>query len=69
MAWGASLEIQRGPIDIQDPELGIVSYGLEANAMGAPDNNVVSLGDGGQAVFHFNTSIKNGPGPDLGGIC
>ena len=65
ISWGSSVEIVRGSIDIQYPGQGIVSYGLETNALGAPDNNVVSLGDGGQAVFHFTTSIKNGPGPDF----
>ena len=65
ISWGSSVEIVRGFMDIQNPGLGIATYGLETNAIGPPDNNVVSLGDGGQAIFQFNTSIKNGPGPDF----
>ncbi len=58
----------RGPIDISDPGGDLASYGSEADALGAYDGNVVSLGDGGSIVLSFgaNTVLDNRDGPDLG---
>ncbi len=58
----------RGPIDISDPGGDVASYGNAADALGAPDGSVVSLGDGGSIVVSFgeNTVLDNIAGPDFG---
>ena len=65
VAWGESCELYRGWKNIGDTTLGKVSYGDLVNALGLADNSVVSLGDGGSALYHFNTPIANGEGFDF----
>jgi hypothetical protein len=58
--------VDRGPMDISNPELGLASAGEENNAVGkASGNQIVSLGDGGSAILTFNPPIANGNGYDF----
>jgi hypothetical protein len=68
--WAKSCVVTRGFINIEDTSASYLgsnhaSYGVDADATGFPDNLVVSLGDGGSAVFTFYKPIANGPGPDF----
>jgi len=67
-AWATGVTVQRGYVKIDEPELGYVSYGNDANALGMADGDlygVVSLGDGGDATVTFANPIANGPGYDF----
>lgn len=63
--WASSVTVTRGYLDIAFPDNGFVDYGLENNALGQPNNSVVSLGDAGEAVIQFNHAITNGQGADF----
>lgn len=63
--WADSIFIDRGYRNISDKSLGYADYGLDQDALGAADNQVVSLGDGGKAQYYLNSGIFNGPGPDF----
>ena len=66
--WATGITVQRGYIDISDPNLGYVSYGSDANALGKADGDsfgVVSLGDGGVATLTFEYPIADGQGYDF----
>ena len=63
--WATTCTLDRGLIQIDKPGLGYASYGTEASATGKADNNVVSLGDGGEAILQFAFPLWNGPGPDF----
>ena len=65
VAWATGCTIERGPQQIDDPSLGVVSYGSDADGIGKADNMVVSLGDGGTAVLTFDSPICNKRGPDF----
>ena len=65
IAWANSVFVQRGYLDISLPDSGFVSFGEEQNAIGAADNMIVSLGDGGYAILSFDIPLANGPGPDF----
>ena len=66
VAWATSCKVERGPMRIDRPEMGLASYGTEADALGkANDTLLVSLGDGGTAVVTFASPIYNGPGADF----
>jgi len=66
VAWATSVEsLQRGPADIADPLAAPVSFGAATDVVGAADNVVVSLGDGGSIVVGFAEQIGNGPGDDF----
>ena len=65
VAWATGCTIDRGPQQIDDLSLGLVSYGVDADALGKADNMVVSLGDGGTAVLTFDSPICNRQGPDF----
>lgn len=66
ITWASSCSINRGPIDISNPSLGLATLGDSNSALGAPgENGIVSLGDGGEAVVSFEQPIKNGPGADF----
>ena len=57
------VQLPRGARDIQNPGLGLVTYGVESDALGIADIVPVSLGDGGEAVLTFPNPIMNGSGP------
>ncbi|WP_165226978.1 DUF4465 domain-containing protein [Aquisphaera insulae] len=63
--WASSVvSINRGPMDISNPGLGLASYGNPSNCLG-PNGTPVSLGDGGSITVSFNTPIANGAGADF----
>ncbi len=64
-AWASSCELQRGWLDLADKNLGQATIGTADNAIGAYDDNLVSLGDSGVATLQFAYSIKNAAGPDF----
>lgn len=65
VAWASSCTVNRGPQQINDLSFGYASYGVDGVGVGKADNDVVSLGDGGDAVLTFETPIYNGPGYDF----
>lgn len=65
VAWATGCTVVRGPQDISDPSLGPASVGVQANVIGVPNGNVLSLGDGGTATLTFARPIINGPGWDF----
>ena len=67
VAWATGCTVERGPMRIDKPENGLATYGADSLALGMPGGtyDVVSLGDGGNAVLTFASPIYNGPGPDF----
>jgi hypothetical protein len=68
VAWATGVEVERGPMNIADPSLGLASFGPDLTvALGKPGGtmDVISLGDGGSATLTFASPIYNGPGPDF----
>lgn len=65
VAWGSNCSIQRGWMDIADTTLGKVTSGDSSLAIGNPDGNLVSLGDGGEAIYYFENPIADAPGYDF----
>jgi hypothetical protein len=66
VAWAKGCSIQRGLMDISQPDTGYASVGDSLSALGnAFQNGVVSLGDGGFATLRFDPSIANGNGWDF----
>ncbi len=63
--WASTCTVERGFLDISQPELGFVDYGFEEEATGQADNSVVSLGDAGVATLSFETPLANGEGFDF----
>lgn len=63
--WASGIQIERGPMDLTNPGLGLASFGVESDAVGIADGIPVSLGDGGIAVITFENGISNGAGPDF----
>lgn len=68
ISWADNVSIQPGWKQISDTTQGRASYGLSAYALGKAEGDgltVVSLGDGGEAIYYLSKAIKNGPGPDF----
>lgn len=70
VGWATGVEVERGYIQISDPEAmhmgsNKASYGLPSDAIGVPDEGVVSLGDAGIAIVTFEKPIANGQGYDF----
>lgn len=68
VAWATGVEVERGPMNIADPSLGLANFGPDLTvALGRPGGtmDVISLGDGGSATLTFASPIYNGPGPDF----
>lgn len=63
--WASECNVERGFIDISQPELGYVYYGNDTSGVGKADISVVSLGDGGIAELKFSTPISDGEGWDF----
>ena len=53
MEWASGCIVRRGPMNIADTALGYASAGVDSDALGAPDDYTVSLGDGGTATVTF----------------
>lgn len=64
-AWATQCQVQRGYLDIAHPSTGLTSLGDSSLALGVADAAVVSLGDSGVAVVHFNQPLYNGLGADF----
>lgn len=64
-SWANACFVQRGLMDISDAGSSPVSVGIDADATGAADGMVVSLGDSGVAVLSFANRIFDGPGADF----
>lgn len=68
VSWATGIEITRGYQDISSPADGLASFGTFSDALGPAEGtstNVISLGDGGNAILTFATPITNGSGPDF----
>ncbi|MCH8555882.1 MAG: hypothetical protein LAT76_12045, partial [Schleiferiaceae bacterium] len=66
VGWATGCVVQRGPMDIAQPQLGSASAGIDSMAIGKVGlSGTVSLGDGGMATLTFATPITNGPGYDF----
>lgn len=63
--WANSVTITRGYQDIAHTENGVVGYGLSTDATNQANTNIVSLGDGGEAILMFNHAIRNGSSADF----
>lgn len=65
VAWGDSCNVHRGWIDGMDTSLGKTTNGILSDALGKPDNAVISLGDKGEVLYFFQNPIQNGLGYDF----
>ena len=66
--WATGIQVTRGFLNVANPNLGVVGFGLESDALGIAEGDgtsVVSLGDGGVAVLTFSNRIANLAGPDF----
>ncbi len=63
--WASGCTVERGFLNVSQPELGLVDFGSEEDALGVADNSVVSLGDGGVATLTFDVPVANGYGFDF----
>ncbi len=63
--WAVRCEINRGPMQLDQPEFGQATVGISGFALGQADGQVVSLGDGGSATLYFKNPIRNGEGFDF----
>jgi len=64
--WAKEAVIERGEQNIADDSLNFATVGEPDFALGAPDNQVVSLGDNGVAILTFEKPIQDGEGFDFG---
>ncbi|CAA6827977.1 MAG: Unknown protein [uncultured Aureispira sp.] len=66
LAWATQCTVERGFMDISQPNLGRASAGNTNSAVGAAgDGFILSLGDGGTATLRFEYPIQNGLGADF----
>ena len=65
ISWANHCEVERGWLNIADTSKGRVNHGIDSNALGLADGQVVSLGDGGVATIEFDDPIVNNGGYDL----
>lgn len=63
--WATEVIIERGEQNIADDSLNFAEAGEPNLALGIPDIQSVSLGDGGSAILTFEKPIRNGEGPDF----
>ncbi len=63
--WGFEAKVERGFMDIRNPQLGPTSAGKAEMTTSYPDGQAVSLGDGGIATLTFDVPIVDGPGFDF----
>lgn len=60
-----SVQINRGYVDISNTSQGFVTYGDVEFALGESDPNVISLGDGGSAIYVLSNPISDHEGYDF----
>ncbi len=64
--WAKNCIVTRGYQNILDPSLGYTTIGSNQSGIGmAGDHDIVSLGDGGNAILTFNHPIINEIGADF----
>ena len=63
-SWAGACVVS-GWKNLADTSLGRTTGGSEASSSGAPDLNVLSLGDGGSATLTLAVPMRNGAGPDF----
>lgn len=63
--WATDIIVERGEQNIADDSLNFAEAGEPLLALGSPDIQSVSLGDGGSAILTFDEPITNGEGPDF----
>ncbi len=64
--WADNLSLDRGYLDLANPFLGEVDYGVSSDGEGPADGiSVVSLGDSGVATYYFSVPFSDGIGPDF----
>lgn len=63
--WAKTVVVERGEQNISDDSLNYAEIGEPEFAIGTPDNQIVSLGDGGIATLTFDPPITNGEGFDF----
>lgn len=65
LEWATHCHVQQSWMDIADTSLGKVSLGDSSSACGYADGDVVSLGDGGEAIYYLDNPISDAAGPDF----
>ena len=70
IAWANGCTVTRGYVNLADTTFTYEGhnrafYGNDTDAVGIPDETVVSLGDRGEALVTFPETIGNGPGFDF----
>lgn len=68
IGWATSCTVERGPVDIVNPDGPRVHFGTDAAGIGPAGvitTAAVSLGDGGTATLTFAEPIRNVEGPDF----
>lgn len=66
--WATTCTVERGPVDIVNPDGPRVHFGTDAAGIGPAGTTTtaaVSLGDGGRATLTFDEPIRNVEGPDF----
>lgn len=65
VGWATGCTVTPGWQNIMDTTLGKTTSGNELSVLGAPDLDVLSLGDGGSAIVTFAAPLKDESGPDF----
>lgn len=68
VAWATGIHVERGWMNISNKSAGEVTYGTDSEGLYIAEgnsNNVVSIGDSGNAVLTFDRAIMDEPGPDF----
>lgn len=65
VAYADSAFVERGWIEIEDTSMGKVTHGKVEDALGAPDQGVISIGDGGKITLYFENPIADRVGFDF----
>lgn len=64
-AWVKSAEIYRASVDISDPTSPLAGVGDSSSCVGKSNGQLVSLGDGGEAILIFDLPVFDGPSWDF----
>lgn len=64
-SWATGATVVRGYQQINSTVSAVANAGVDANATGASNGSIVSLGDGGYATLTFAKPITNGNGFDF----
>ena len=65
VSWAEQGEVERGWVNIADTTLGKVTFGEIEDCFGAPNPEVLSLGDGGYVTLFFEQNLFDGEGYDF----